>query len=57
MWPYTSLCVPYPSPTRGSGITTLIKNKYVVIVNSKIIYDGHILFTTVKTLFYIYTIS
>ena len=44
-------------PTRGSGITTLIKNKNVAIVNSKIIYDGHILFTTVKTnntIFYLY---
>ena len=55
MWPYTPMCA--PSPTRGSGITTLIKNKDVVILNSKIIYDGHIIFTTVKTnntLFYLY---
>ena len=55
MWPYTPLCA--PSPIRGWGITTLIKNKNVAIMNSKIIYDGHILFTTVKTnntIFYLY---
>ena len=55
MWPYTPLCA--PSPTRGSGITTLVKNSNTVIVTSKIISNGHILFTKVRTnntLFFFY---
>ena len=55
MWSYTPLCA--PSPTRGSGITTLIKKKNIDIIDSKIISDGHIFFTKIRTnntFFYLY---
>ena len=38
----------HPGPTRGSGVTTLIKNKDINVSNSHVVYEGHILYHKIE---------
>ena len=56
-WPsYSSYC--NPSPTRGSGVVTLVKNN-INVAESKILYDGYLSCTKISlnnVIFYVHNI-
>ena len=46
MWSYTPYCS--PGPTRGSGVTTLVKNTDIEVISSCSVFHGYILYTKIK---------
>ena len=57
MWQHTPICS--PSPTRGSGITTLVDKTKIDIILSENILPGHILYTQIylnNTYFHLYNV-
>ena len=46
MWSYTPYCS--PGPTRGSGVTTLVKNTDIEVISSCSVFHGYILYTKIN---------